>query len=112
MRYWIWKQAPPNGRNTGTVNRGWSTTDVVMEAAFRASERSRDGGFELEDLIAHAGDVMERNGLEFHGFTSNTRDYKSDAERVVRGRFGDMHRSKIFRSTRPPVLAQRPRRAS
>lgn len=90
------RPGPVACRNEETLTAGWTTTDLMLEAASFALITTHDAGFTFADLVAEVRELMEEHGIQFVGTTSRPDKYKDDAERVVAGRFGDLLRSGVF----------------
>jgi hypothetical protein len=73
----------------------------MLMAAARATSSQPDRGFTLADLIDSANELLRNHSIQFNGRTTDSADYQSVAERIVRGRFGDMRRTGYF-TTDPP----------
>lgn len=96
-RYWLTgKQLRRGGTVQRVLSGGWDTSRLMLEGASRAASATPDGGFTIEDLRAEVETLMAEHGILFTGFTSHSSRYRSHAERVVHGRFGDMRRGGYF----------------
>lgn len=87
----------PAHAGTGHVlEKGWTTTQVMIVGAKRAARLTGDRCFTYADLVEAVRKLMATNGLTYPGFTGKPDKYEDDAQRIVDGRFGDLHRSGIF----------------
>lgn len=84
-------------RAEDVLSNGWSTTELLLEAAASVLLASSDRGFTLAELVDEVRAIMTTERIQFQGHTSNPGRYRDDAERIVWGRFGDLHRSGTFK---------------
>lgn len=99
-RRFYWSGNEPSGRPGVVMEKGWTASQVMMVAIKRASRTYDDRTVTYREVLEQARLLMAEHGLTYSGHTANPDKYEDDAQRLVDGRFGDMHRSGILVETR------------
>lgn len=87
----------PSPTNTGLdLGDGWTTTSLMISAAHRAAVKAVDRTFTYADVVSAVRVTLTECGLAYPGHTADPEKYADDAQRIVDGRFGDLHRSGVF----------------
>lgn len=102
-RWWLIKLGP--AILTRTLGKGEANKKIILEAAQTLMNKHWRTGFLLRDLYAEVRSILQQRGLLSNVHTSDLDGYMGSHDRIVRGRFGEMHRDGFFTPNKPDIIA-------
>ena len=95
-RYWLTGKTFKTTPTARRLENGWTESELILTACEICSRSNADRGFFMREVWDRVQLLMAVYGLTYAGVTTDMDDYKHIGERIVRGRFGNMHERGFF----------------